>query len=179
MDDILKGHFLLLLVLAGRHANTIPYDPEYIRQEIHATRPVDFEKLISKGFIKIESKETINERNKELTEIEREGEIENTLVDKKCQEELDNILKNIIDDLNDKTGKKYRVNNKETRKLVSGRLKDNYSIEDFYHINTVKSDEWLNTEWEQYLRPSTLYQKSKFDSYCNQKILPKRDGFTF
>ena len=82
-------------------------------------------------------------------------------------------------DLNEKTGKRYRSDNKETRKLISGRLKENYKIEDFYHIHQVKSDEWLNTEWEQYLRPATLYQKSKFDSYRNQKISAKKDRFTF
>ena len=172
MDDILKGHFLLLLVLAGRHTNAIPFDPNYIQQEIHAKTPINFEALETKGFIKIEEKDTYiynNNINNTEKEIEAEGQIEG----------LDELVRSIVLDLNEKTGKHYRPDNKETRKLISGRLKENYKVEDFYHIHQVKSDEWLNTEWEQYLRPATLYQKSKFDSYRNQKISIKKDRFTF
>ena len=172
MDDILKGLFLLLLVLAGRHTNAIPFDPNYIQQEIHAKTPINFEALETKGFIKIEEKDTYiynNNINNTEKEIEAEGQIEG----------LDELVRSIVLDLNEKTGKHYRPDNKETRKLISGRLKENYKVEDFYHIHQVKSDEWLNTEWEQYLRPATLYQKSKFDSYRNQKISIKKDRFTF
>ena len=159
-------------MLAGRHTNAIPFNPNYIQQEIHAKTPINFEVLEKKGFIKIEEKDTYiynNNINNIEKEIEEEGQIEG----------LDELVRSIVLDLNEKTGKRYRSDNKETRKLISGRLKENYKIEDFYHIHQVKSDEWLNTEWEQYLRPATLYQKSKFDSYRNQKISAKKDRFTF
>ena len=172
MDDILKGHFLLLLVLAGKHMNQIPFDSVYIQNEIHAKTPIDYKTLESKGFINIGEKDIYiynNNINNTEKEIEEEGQIE----------DLDELVRSIVLDLNEKTGKNYRPNNKETRKLISGRLKENYKVDDFYHIHRVKSDEWLNTEWEQYLRPATLYQKSKFDSYLNQKISAKKDRFTF
>ena len=74
----------------------------------------------------------------------------------------------IIQYLNESIGSKYRYDSKETLKLINARFKDGYVLDDFYDVIDKKKKEWLNTEMEQYLRPSTLFG-NKFENYVNQK----------
>lgn len=78
------------------------------------------------------------------------------------------VIKEIIDYLNNKTNKSFRSNNKETIKHINARLKEGYSIDDFKKVIDTKTAEWLNTNMDQYLRPQTLFN-SKFESYLNTK----------
>ena len=43
-------------------------------------------------------------------------------------------IKEIIDYLNQKTGKNFRPQNKETQKIISRLLNDGYIVEDFYKV---------------------------------------------
>lgn len=75
----------------------------------------------------------------------------------------------IIAYLNEKTGKNYRSSGKQVQELIHARLEDNYTVDDFKKVIDIKCAEWLGGEYEKYLRPSTLFQASKFDGYLNQK----------
>ena len=79
------------------------------------------------------------------------------------------ILKNIIDYLNNKCNTRYRYNTPNTKKHVYARLRDGYTENDFYVVINKKADEWMGTEQEKYLRPDTLFG-TKFESYLNQKV---------
>lgn len=70
--------------------------------------------------------------------------------------------------LNQITEKRYKFIDK-TKKLLTARFKDGYTIEDFKQVIDVKTAEWKdNPNFSKYLRPETLFG-SKFDSYLNQK----------
>lgn len=76
----------------------------------------------------------------------------------------------IINDLNQKTGKHFRVTD-DTRKLIRARWNEGFRFEDFQAVHSNMSAKWLhNPEMEQYLRPSTLYRASKFEGYLNARI---------
>ena len=81
----------------------------------------------------------------------------------------------IIDYLNEKADKKYRVNNKVTQKHINARLKEGYTVEDFKCVIDKKCAEWKNTEMEQYLRPETLFG-TKFESYLNARLVNRASG---
>lgn len=71
--------------------------------------------------------------------------------------------KEIIDYLNFKTGKRYRV-----AKGLKTRFKEGYSIEDAKRVIDIKVAEWGNNEkMKGYLTPETLFSQ-KFDKYLNQ-----------
>lgn len=80
---------------------------------------------------------------------------------------LENV-KCIIDYLNESIGSKYKYTTKETIKDIKARFKEGYELDDFYDVIDKKVKEWLNTDMEQYLRPSTLFG-NKFENYLNQK----------
>lgn len=79
----------------------------------------------------------------------------------------------IIDYLNEVANTKYKYNAKETTKLIKARFKDGYVLDDFYDVIDNKWKDWRNTEWEKYMRPTTLFSNKHFEEYLNQKTVFK------
>ena len=84
----------------------------------------------------------------------------------------------IIDRLNDVAVTNYKAGTPKTKKLIQARLKDGFSLDDFYRVIDKKCREWSNTEMAKYLRPETLFG-TKFESYLNQPdaIAVKQDDY--
>lgn len=79
-------------------------------------------------------------------------------------------IKTIIEFFNDATGKKYKPNSKEASKLITQLLKDSFSIDDFKYVITVKNEQWKDDpKMSQFIRPSTLFRRAKFEEYLNDK----------
>jgi uncharacterized phage protein (TIGR02220 family) len=78
-----------------------------------------------------------------------------------------NIFKEVISYLNDKANTKFKDGNKANQRIISGRLDEGHTLEDFKTVIDNMVDKWKGTEWEQYLRPQTLFQASKFENYLN------------
>lgn len=74
----------------------------------------------------------------------------------------------IVDYLNQKAGTRYKHSAEDTRKHIRARVNDGYTLDDFKAVIDHKVTEWKGTEWEKFLRPSTLFG-SKFESYLNQR----------
>ena len=83
------------------------------------------------------------------------------------------IYKAVIDYLNSKTGQHYRATSKDTQKHISARLAEGFTLDDFKRVVDNMWTDWHGTEWEKYLRPSTLFG-SKFENYLNRK--PQNKG---
>lgn len=77
-----------------------------------------------------------------------------------------------IEYLNEKAGTNFRVS-ESAKKHINARLEEGYSLEDIKKVVDIKTIEWKNTEFEKYLRPSTLFG-SKFENYINQKTYSKQ-----
>lgn len=85
-------------------------------------------------------------------------------------------IKQIIDYLNLKADTKYRASSDNTKKHITARLNQEYTVDDFKHVIDVKCAEWLNTDMEKFLRPETLFG-SKFENYLNTRIIePRKDN---
>ena len=96
-------------------------------------------------------------------EIEKEINIEK-------EAKKDSIpYKEVIEYLNLKTSKNYKSSSKKTKDLIKARFNDGFTFEDFKKVIDIKVSHWLgNEEWDQYLRPQTLFG-TKFEDYLNQK----------
>lgn len=79
--------------------------------------------------------------------------------------------KEIIDYLNEKANKSFKHTATANKKLIKARWNEGYRLDDFKHVIDTKAAEWLNTEMQKYLQPSTLFG-NKFDKYLNEQ--PKR-----
>ena len=80
------------------------------------------------------------------------------------------VYEDIINFLNQATGKNYKTTSVINRKFITQRLNDGFTIEDFRQVISVKSTNWLGSKMEQFLRPETLFS-NKFESYLNEKIV--------
>lgn len=83
------------------------------------------------------------------------------------------IYISVIDYLNSKTGQHYRAKSKDTQKHINARLAEGFTLDDFKRVVDNMWTDWHGTEWEKYLRPSTLFG-SKFENYLNRK--PQNKG---
>ena len=76
-------------------------------------------------------------------------------------------IRNIIDYLRLKTGQNFSYTSSHAVKEIPSRLKEGYKKQDFFIVIDKKCREWLGTEQQVYLRPSTLFRKCNFDQYLN------------
>ena len=76
----------------------------------------------------------------------------------------------IVNYLNEKAGKNFRTNTPETKRLITKLLKAGFTVEDFKTVIDNQVAKWKgNPEWEEYLRPSTLFNSNKFENYLNNR----------
>lgn len=78
----------------------------------------------------------------------------------------------VIDYLNEKANTNYRHAD-GNRKFISARLKEGFSVDDCKTVIDKKCQDWLGTEYEQYLRPKTLFG-NKFEGYLNANVRPRQ-----
>lgn len=77
-------------------------------------------------------------------------------------------IKYIVDYLNSTVGTSYKPTSRDTQKHICARLNEGYTIDDFKAVIDKQYAKWKGTEYEQYLRPSTLFG-TKFEGYLNAK----------
>ena len=85
----------------------------------------------------------------------------------------ESIVKSIVDYLNEKSGKKFSPQTKETIKAIEARIREGYILDDFKKVIDTKCPKWLNTDSEDFLRPITLFG-TKFNYYLNENPTIKR-----
>lgn len=102
-------------------------------------------------------------------EIEKELEIDN----KNCRlsDKSSTVVSEIIDYLNQKTGKHFKKSIANTTRVINARIKEGFTVDDFKTVIDKKVIEWGKDErMKQYLRPQTLFG-TKFESYLNQDLV--------
>ncbi|MBU5484146.1 conserved phage C-terminal domain-containing protein [Clostridium sp. MSJ-11] len=106
--------------------------------------------------------------NEAITTTALEPEQKINLLKDSSIKDNNNIYSLVVDYLNEKASKKYRMSSKKTQQLIRGRVGEGFTEEDFYKVIDNKVEEWLGTDMEKYLRPETLFG-TKFEGYLNQK----------
>jgi len=89
----------------------------------------------------------------------------------------ENVSK-IIDHFNKVTGSKLRSNSESHREPIRGRLRDDkYRVEDLLVVIDHKVSQWGKDNYmSKYLRPQTIFGKSKFDGYLNEALKWREGG---
>ena len=76
--------------------------------------------------------------------------------------------KEIIDHLNEQTGRRYSHTANKNQDLIRARWNEGFRVDDFKRVIDTKVKDWGNdSKMNQYLRPVTLFS-NKFDEYLNQ-----------
>lgn len=87
----------------------------------------------------------------------------------------------VIEYLNQKTGRKFKSSIDKTNRLIQARQKEGFSLEDFKTVIDKKCAQWLkDPEMDKFLRPETLFG-TKFDGYLNESadLKPRVKGNKF
>lgn len=79
-------------------------------------------------------------------------------------------IEEIINYLNKKIGTQFKSTTSNTIKLISARLKENYTIDDFKKVIDTKYSQWYDDKkMKNFLRPSTLFNSTNFENYLNEE----------
>ena len=80
----------------------------------------------------------------------------------------------IINYLNQKTGKNFRTGTPKTKRLIDNRTNEGFTTDDFKQVIDNKSREWIHdAKMKTYLRPETLFG-TKFEGYLNETPVKKK-----
>lgn len=105
--------------------------------------------------------------------LENQGQLNTDSFNTKKSNTNKEICIAVIDYLNSKTGQHFRSSTKATQQHINARLAEGFTADDFMRVVDNMWTDWRGTEWEKYLRPSTLFG-SKFENYLNRK--PQNKG---
>lgn len=72
----------------------------------------------------------------------------------------------VIDFLNEIAGTKYK-HKEASREHIRARLNDGFTVEDCKQVVRSRWKAWRGTQYQQYMRPGTLFAPSKFEGYLN------------
>ena len=104
---------------------------------------------------------TIRKRRQQI--LEASGEDMSAVTTKYLE-----TVKEVLSYFNEKTGKQYRWTAKDSQIIITARLKEKYTKEDLCKAIDNQCERWLGDEkMEQYLRPITIFARSKIEGYIN------------
>lgn len=84
--------------------------------------------------------------------------------DKEEEKEKYRDVDSVIDYLNKVADASYKYS-KSSRENISGRLEDGFSVDQCKAVIDFQVQAWTGTQYEQYLRPQTLFGPKKFEGY--------------
>ena len=113
------------------------------------------------------SKVPENEKEKEIQKKEKDESEE-------VPERFSAEYREIIDYLNEKTGKKFSARSRVNQGHMSARLKEGFTVDDFKKVIDIKWFQWHDdVKMAKFLRPETLFG-TKFDRYLNEDKAVRR-----
>ena len=99
---------------------------------------------------------------------------------KAVKDAIENVIDECLLYLNTVSGKSFKVTTESNRKFVRARINEDYTMDDFKRVIDNQWLKWKDTDMVEYMRPSTLFNAEKFQSYINapdySKIKPKPTG---
>ncbi|PTH68883.1 replication protein [Staphylococcus agnetis] len=114
--------------------------------------------------LRMDSEET----KESLTEITTETTTETTNNNILSPSSTAYPYRDVIDYLNQQTGKHYKSTTKKNQTVIRARSDEGFNLDDFKKVIDNKVAEWKGTDMEKYLRPETLFG-TKFEGYLNQQ----------
>lgn len=86
----------------------------------------------------------------------------------KKEKEKENIIKDIVEYLNEISGKNFKHNSNKTKSCINARLKEGFTFENFKTVINLKVSQWKDdVKMSTYIRPETLFG-TKFEGYLNE-----------
>ncbi|MDX5633810.1 conserved phage C-terminal domain-containing protein, partial [Clostridioides difficile] len=107
----------------------------------------------------------LNKKNVNKNSIEKSDE---DWTEESTYKKPESIHEIIIRKLNSESGENFKADVSITKALIDKRLKEGYSLEDFYKVIEAKVRRWRYTDMEIYIEPTILFGY-EFESYLNEE----------
>lgn len=92
------------------------------------------------------------------------------------EEERKNLVSEVIQYLNEKSGKKFNPKSKVSAQHINARVRDGQNLEEFKRVIDVKVAKWKgDPKMDEFIRPETLFG-TKMESYLNEKIISPEES---
>lgn len=195
LSDSSKGHLLGVMLLASRCNNKIPNDPVWISQKTSSKSKVNIKELIDFGFLEefhdgtqeldnsqdcasklLAHQEEYSSSCDSLEEKRREEKREETTLsgkepDGKVSRSFKEEAKEVLSFLNEKTGRSFEAVEANIELIVARLKEPGVTVERCRSIIAKKYRDWhQDDKMAVYLRPATLFNRSKFWQYEGELI---------
>lgn len=82
--------------------------------------------------------------------------------------DIESGISEVVEHLNEVTGKKFRASTPKTRRAIQSRLNEGFTLDDCVRVIDIKvADPWFQQN-PKHLNPETLFRPDKFEKYLNQ-----------
>jgi uncharacterized phage protein (TIGR02220 family) len=88
------------------------------------------------------------------------------------------VAENVIEYMNLKCGTTFKKKGSNIEIIVT-RISEGFTISDFKLVIDKKTEDWKGSDYQKYLRPITLFAKTKFENYLNSNDATKRPSNNF
>lgn len=113
--------------------------------------------------------------NKRITNEEQMNTNKKVKKEKKKDIADDIPYNDIISCLNEATNQSYKATSEKTQSLIKARMSEGYTVDDLIAVILHKAATWgKDPQMQPYLRPETLFGKTKFEGYVQQARLEIR-----
>ena len=134
----------------------------------------DFEPLSDGHLVEMSKRQTKDEQKTNADKVRLgKDSIDNNIYcrEKEPDREENQIVKQVIDYLNEVTGSRYTCKNKTTNSNIKARVSEGHTLEDFKTVIDKKNAQWgRDPKMSKFLRPETLFCSKHFESYLNERI---------
>jgi len=166
IDETFDNTKMTLTYLQSKGLLEIVTNNEYHLNELPSMVGSESESAIKMRRHRISSdnkKEITSHCDQPVIKSDTEIEIE---IEKEIEKEIPYV--EIINYLNDASGKNYRSTSRKTKDCIKARSNEKFSVGDFKKVIDKKVTEWGGTDMEKFIRPETLFG-NKFEGYLNQE----------
>ena len=99
--------------------------------------------------------------------------------EKSVSKEHKEIAIQVIEYLNNQAETTFSTKIGSNLELIAARLKEGYTLQDFKLVIDKKVKDWKGTDWAKFLRPNTLFAKTKIENYLNSNNNDKQPASKF
>lgn len=115
------------------------------------------------------SENSVESKNEEV--VDRADSESKDAVRSKNSNPVRDVIESVIDEcllyLNAVSGKSFKITTESNRKFVRARINEDYTMDDFKRVIDNQWLRWKDSDMVEYMRPSTLFNAEKFQSYIN------------
>ena len=124
----------------------------------------------------VNNNRTTTEQQLNTNKNVRKKEGKNESIKNSLSEVPTDLMREVINYLNEKTGKSFKPASRKTQSLIKARVNElKVTLEDFKKVIDAKCDQWLNDpKYSKYLQPTTLFGP-KFEGYLNEWVEPVKE----